>query len=246
MVVETCELYSRFLPVKKFCSSSTVYRLPSTGRDRSRDGRRKTVDGPKKGFSLIEILIVLTIVGLMMMVVVPSVNRIFRTELRSSVRKLATVGQAIFNESVLKKKLFRLVIDLDENKYWVEISLGEKSLVLQDEELDREEDETYQTFQSSFSKYDVRPFGERTLPTGVVFQDVVNQDLYKNPVTGGHAHIYFYPFGEVDPSLIHISEGRPKGTGYTIEYLPVSGSTRMYAGYTGYGGEEVERIEISE
>jgi type II secretory pathway pseudopilin PulG len=191
------------------------------------------------GFGLLEILIVLVILGLMSFVVIPSIGRIFQTELRSSVRKLASVAQGVFNEAVLTKKLHRLAIDIDENKYWVEISLTEGEVFVRDDQAESEEDEAYQTFQNSFGKLNTREYREEKLPTGVIIRDVVNETLSETPFTGGVAHIYFYPFGEVDASLIHVFEERPDGVGYTIELLPISGATRLYAGYTGYEGEEV-------
>lgn len=191
------------------------------------------------GFSLIEILIGLTIVSLMVMLVVPTVNRIFQTDLRSSVRKLAIVTRALYNEAALKKKLYRLVIDLDENKYWAEVSAKESMIYLRNEEVEEEEDSAFLKFQKGFAKYQDSYIKESTLPTGVVFQDVENPILYTRPITGGHAYIFFYPRGETDPSLIRIAHEQPGGVVYTIELFPVSGNTRFYAGRTGFGGEEL-------
>jgi prepilin-type N-terminal cleavage/methylation domain-containing protein len=191
------------------------------------------------GFSLIEILIGLTIISLMVMLAVPSVNRIFQTDLRSSVRQLSIITRAIYNESILKKRLFRLVIDLDENKYWAEMSPSNSLVYLRDEDLENEDDKTFHTFQDGFAKYSDQFIREKELPSGVIFQDVNNAVLYTQPVTGGHAYIFFYPRGEVDPSLIHIAHERPGGVIYTIEIMPVSGNTRFYFGYTGVGGEAI-------
>ena len=196
------------------------------------------------GFTLIEILIGLTIVSLMVMLVIPSVNRISQADLRSSVRQLAVTSRALYNEAVLRKKLFRLVLDLDENKYWPEMSAANSLVYLRDEKLKEEEDKNFSTFQSGFSKYEDQLLKEKTLPTGVVFQDVMNGVLYAQPVSGGHAYIFFYPRGEVDPTLIHISHDRPGGVSYTVEFLPVSGNTRFYMGYTGFKGVEMQRPEV--
>lgn len=193
------------------------------------------------GFSLIEILIGLTIISLMVMLVVPSVNRISQADLRSSVRQLAITSRALYNEAILKKKLFRLVLDLDENKYWPEMSAANSLVYLRDDKQKQEEDTDFQTFESGFAKYEDQLLKEKSLPAGVVFQDVVNEVIYPGPVTGGHAYIFFYPRGEVDPSLIHVASERPGGPVYTVELLPVSGNTRFYMGYTGFKGGDLKR-----
>ena len=201
----------------------------------------------RSGFSLIEIIIVIVIVSLMLFVVIPSTQRIFQTEVRSTVRKLSSIGKGIYNDAILTKRLYRLVIDLENQKYWVESSLTESAIVTEEDEpassSKKSEKTEYQAFQESFAKVQERTLTEVSLPSGVIIKDVVNLTISEDPVRSGASYIYFYPFGETDPALIHLAEDRTEGTNYTIEFLPISGTTRLYSGYTGFRGEEMKEPE---
>jgi general secretion pathway protein H len=76
----------------------------------------------RDGISLIEVLVVLAIVGLLGGVVVYSIRSIAKTDLRTSAAKLAGAIRYCFDRSMTSGAYFRLVLDLDKNKYWVEKS----------------------------------------------------------------------------------------------------------------------------
>lgn len=75
-----------------------------------------------RGFSLIEVLVVVAIVGLMMGVAVYGLRSVAKSDLRSSSAKLAGAIRYCFDRAVTTGSYFRLVIDLDDDKYWAERS----------------------------------------------------------------------------------------------------------------------------
>ncbi|MCA1664567.1 MAG: prepilin-type N-terminal cleavage/methylation domain-containing protein, partial [Myxococcales bacterium] len=76
----------------------------------------------RRGFSLIEVMVVMAIVGLMMGVAAYGLRSVAKSELRSSSAKLAGAIRYCFDRAVTTGSYFRLVVDLDGNKYWAERS----------------------------------------------------------------------------------------------------------------------------
>jgi general secretion pathway protein H len=75
-----------------------------------------------RAFTLVEILVVITIVALMMGASVYSFRAVTKSELRGSASKLAGAIRYCFDRSVTTGAYFRIVLDLDGNKYWAERS----------------------------------------------------------------------------------------------------------------------------
>jgi general secretion pathway protein H len=75
-----------------------------------------------RAFSLVEMMVVVAIIGLLMGGVVYGFRSITKSELRGSASKLAGAIRYCFDRSVTTGSYYRLVLDLDGNKYWAERS----------------------------------------------------------------------------------------------------------------------------
>jgi len=76
----------------------------------------------RRGFSLVEIMVVVAIVGLLLGASVYGFRSIAKSDLRSSSAKLAGAIRYCFDRSITTGSYFRIVLDLDTNKYWAERS----------------------------------------------------------------------------------------------------------------------------
>src|SRR5690606_4942757 len=77
-----------------------------------------------RGFTLIELGIVIGIFALLAAVVVPSIEAAFGVKTREEAGKVAGSIRAMYGESVLSGRTCRLVFDLESRAYWPECAQG--------------------------------------------------------------------------------------------------------------------------
>ena len=129
------------------------------------------------GFTLIEIILVILIIGLVTSLVMPRINAFTGGDLRGTTRHLAGTFRYLTEESATTKKRFRLHYDLKEGTYWVETQNDEGEFV--------------------------QDGGKKFLPRGVSFEDVVT--LQQGKVTSGESFTDFFPLG-VENTILHLRD----------------------------------------
>lgn len=86
-------------------------------------GTIKTLAGSERGFSLIELVIVLVLVGIGASLVLPSLDKGFDSlRIRRAALGVAAVARSLRTRSMKEQRPFRLVVSLDDSSYRV---LGE-------------------------------------------------------------------------------------------------------------------------
>lgn len=78
----------------------------------------------KKGFSLIEILVVLALLMLVMGISIPAVSNISRSRAGSELGKFNAFLKKMFMKAVRKDNYIRIVVDMKNGTYWAEKSEG--------------------------------------------------------------------------------------------------------------------------
>ena len=76
------------------------------------------------GFSMLEIMVVVLIIGSIMAVAIPSINALTGAELRRSTGMLQGLCRDTYAKAALSGDSHRIVFDLEKNVYWVERSQG--------------------------------------------------------------------------------------------------------------------------
>lgn len=157
------------------------------------------------GFTLIELIVVITLIGVMLFFAVPRLDRSYFTdESRKFSGWLLTNVRELKSRAVEKQETFAMFVDLEGNR----IRKGPASM--QQEEPGSE---------AGSDKID--------LPEGSSLIDVTFPRDMK--VTSGVARIYFYPKGYSDRAIIHVRKNDGSRMSLRIEsFLPHASLTEGY------------------
>jgi len=163
------------------------------------------VDDVEKGFTLIELSVVLLVLAVVLAFVTPRFRELTEYDIKTSSRRLAGTIRYLFNEASIRHTHYRLNYDLKEREYWV---------TYLDEERQFKED-------PSILSARVR------LPGTVHFEDIVTQHAGK--VYEGKTFTQFFPIGWVEETIIHLGDTRERH--YSLLVMPLTGKVRIYDRY---------------
>ncbi len=166
-------------------------------------------------FTLIELTVIIFIVGLMGLYVLPNIgDRLFHTQTKLSLRRIAGNIKEVFNLAATKKQTYSFVIDIDKDRYWV------------------------------FAKPNGNGETSQEAPKRIIDIDLSNKIDFVDVATAeekfsqGEQPIDFTPRGLSGKYLIHI---RNNDTDYTLIISRLTGQVKISNGYIEYSasGEEV-------
>lgn len=205
-----------------------------TSRPKTKISSRRGA-GLRAGFTLIEILIVVALIGLIMSVAVPNATLALKVNLSNSSRELATTIRASYDEAILKGTVFRIGFDLEKKQYWVE--QGDKDYLIRTPDQSEEEQKRLSRLTDAERKEKQKePFvmargitkEKKNLPKGVKFKDIVTAHT-KGPTTGGVVYAHVFPHGFVEKLVIHLQDSYDRES--TLIVNSVSGKSRLFERY---------------
>lgn len=176
----------------------------------------------QRGFTLIEIMIVLAIIASLIVVAAP---RLVRKDgnIKAVTREIVAMTKEVRNKARLTSSTFRLAIDMDDkgNKYWVERANGPQPVDPEGYEKAKEKDDDdeegppplFQPDKSVIKK-------EKTLPNGLRFGSVETANM-KSPMTDGIAYVHFFGEGFVEAAAVQITNGN--NLTWTLVFNPLTG-----------------------
>ena len=190
----------------------------------------------KKAFTLIEVLIVLAIVGMIIGIGIPQVQRVFRTNLKSAAVRLSGLIRFGYDSAVVKGAIHRIVFDFEKRSYMLEVSTTNELLSLEDESK-LKKDQKKSVFAEeeapkppSFYPYEGEAGKENVLPNGVVFDSIENVSL-KRKATGDVAYLYFFPQGMTEDVIIRLKSDKGEMGFYSVRVSPANGKTKVEGRY---------------
>ena len=169
-----------------------------------------------EGFSLIELLIVVAILGLVGLIAVPSISNTFRFSVQSTARELATMIKDASNSAQISGKVHRIAYDLKTNQYWVE-STGEMTMLKSEESvaIDKQTNKRFNTNEEEEAEKAKANGGfrqepsltkkKRSLAVGVHFKDVFTEQG-NEAITEGIAYTHIFPQGLTEKTLVHLED----------------------------------------
>lgn len=189
----------------------------------------------KHGFTLIEVLVVIAIAATMMGLAVSLFGGTYHTMVKREVSHFAGSARFVYNDAIQHHLFERMVVDLDDQSYWVETS--EKPFYVQNaEQIEAESKSKKNLFKNSNKKHletsgltkadapttadagavdGEEPVSNFSLSDNEVVKKVkLNKGVkirdvvlsrLKEPVTEGQIEIYFFPTGLTEQVLVHFS-----------------------------------------
>jgi prepilin-type N-terminal cleavage/methylation domain-containing protein len=155
----------------------------------------------KKGFTLIELSLVILVIGMVLSLVLPNVG-IHKSKLEKEreIEKISQTIKSLYDLSQVQNKEITLLFNLDENKLQaVSLIGGEEEYLLPEKRL------------SSYLK----------------IKDIIN--FKGDKITEGIVPLIFNPAGFVEPATIHFIDEGSKF--YTFFINPLTGQSRVDNGY---------------
>lgn len=162
--------------------------------------RSATGSAPRgeRGFTLLEITLVIAILGIVLGVVVPRLRDPGQAELKAQARRLVMTFRLVRSEAVLHGTPFRLNFDLDEGRYWITSAEGDEGL------------------EDGLGTLGALARGA-VLKEPVAFVDVAFPYLGAK-VNRGQVYTMFYPDGSIDITVIRLGS---YGQAYTLYVDPM-------------------------
>jgi general secretion pathway protein H len=235
----------------------------------SRRGRAWARALPAAGFTLIELLVVLALVGLMAGLAMRGFKSLAKSDLRSNTAKLSGAMRYLFDRASTTGRYHRLVIDLEAQKYWAEVSDDrfyvpreaetEKDIKARlEKDAKRDEAERRRAVEKELgggfdmSKLEPQEFEPKRVRFGafkettlkpVKLKNTIVTDVYTprtaDAVAEGRAYIYFFPLGQAEAAIVHLSDP-DRESYYSLVVHPITGRVRIYNEYV---KPPVERLD---
>ncbi|MFQ5559107.1 MAG: Tfp pilus assembly protein FimT/FimU [Nitrospinota bacterium] len=160
------------------------------------------------GFTLIELVIVLFIVGAVLSLTLPNLPDISANRLKAASKKLASTIKYIRNRAVIEKRFLFLNMNIDEGRYYVTKAIKKDETV------------EYVEYKADFAV-------KGQFPPQVHFEDIEAPETGK--ISFGEVVIHFSPRGYVESTNIHITDDKERSM--TLLVHPVVGRVRVLEGY---------------
>lgn len=193
----------------------------------------KSLPGNSSGFSLMEIMVVLMIIGGLLVIALPRMN-FSPTDGKKVFNEFSRTAKEVRNRARLYNSSYRLAfrLDKDNQAYWVEKSSQttyidkealEKARQAEKDSFRKDEDKSaaptggFQPDSSVFKK-------EQTLPRGFRFV-LVESGSRENSYSDGTAYIHFFPQGFIEPAILQIED--PKKNIWSLFFNTLTGQATI-------------------
>ena len=195
-------------PIYSFLLFTLMNPETKTLRVTGHNGPQTTYHGHCDGFTLIELIVVIALMGLMLFFTLPRLgDNPFLDDSRQSSRWLIGKVQSLRESALRDQKQYSLHFDLDSGRIW------------ETNESMSPEDIEDAVLNSSY-----------ILPSELRIVDI--EYPQKGKIYTGQAEIIFYKAGYTDKALVHMQEG---DTYLTFLIEPFLSNVQFYETYAGFG-----------
>lgn len=227
---------------------------------------------PSHGFSLIEITVVVAILAGLAGTVVLSIGGLRRAEVRKSAARLAGAMRFAFDRALTTSRTYRLVLDLNQQKYWAETTDDrfllpyDKQRALEEEEEERRDregapdDDEGMVPADPFARFGIPGDPAVRLPRAR-FKEFRSTQLGRvelgrarihgvwtagevEPLAEGEARLYYFPQGFCERAILHI--GEEDAIEYSLLQHPLTGRVKIEPGEVEIPTRDAELDDLGE
>jgi general secretion pathway protein H len=200
------------------------------------NSRRRAVGG----FTLFEIIVAMAVVGLIMGVAVSQMGNLLERDMKKASNKMAATIRYLYNKAATESLYIRLVMDMDEQAYWVEATADPVAVARIDEDTKNDEEEEAEELEEGevpklkphkprFGQVDSYLLKPSKLPGSVFFKDVYVEHR-PGAVEAGKVALYFFPNGFVEEAVINL-RNEDDDVFYSLKTSPISGRVGIESEY---------------
>lgn len=181
-------------------------------------------DNRGRGFSIIELLVVLVLIALLIAIAVPSINGLLGLALGENSRKLQGLVKDVYTKAALSGQTYRIVFDIDSHSLWVEESTSRILLEKGSTEVEANVAGSNNAKQRpAFTKVEGELGQAWVLPGSLRIRGVWTEHL-RDRQRDGKVYQYFFPGGQAESAQITLGE-EGEDFSLTIVVEPLTGNT---------------------
>lgn len=171
-----------------------------------------------RGFSLLEIMVVLLLVGVFTAIAIPTFRSITGSKLKSTANQLQGLIRDTYARASLSGKTCRIVFDMDKKEYWVE----ESASIVKVKNQEQEEDDKL-TKDPEFKAVEDELGQKQKLPEDIYFRSIWI-DRFEERAGKGKIALYFFPDGYTEEAQIVIADDPEGKRLYNLVVEPLTGA----------------------
>ena len=185
------------------------------------------------GFTLIEILITITLVALVTAIAIPSFTYVFRVSIDDFGRQLGTVNREARDYAILRDMVVRIRFSIADQAYLVEA--GPPTILLPSEtDLEkmkkeaRKEEKKDEKQSSPFQPIKDLTKDWKKIPANIRLVSISSPSV-KQPIEEGEESIYYFPKGVAQTLVLHV-EDQDK-VQRSISFHPINSKVKIVEGF---------------
>ncbi len=195
-----------------------------------------------RGFSLLELMVVIVLLGILMVIAIPSIRSLSGTNLKNEVIRISGLMSETYARAAISGLTHRINFDLENQNYWVEEKVGNAGTVSPDlgyEELMRERvkmvtsEEEKDKLSEFLPKFQAVPgiLGEKhTLDSSLVIYGAWTEHM-EEVARSGIISIYFFSGGYTQVAFISLAKkDQEEDSAMYLALSPLTGNVEINFG----------------